>query len=220
MRTRGIERFAPLAGVAVLVLVVLNVALTGEVPDVDDPVEEVLSYWSEDEGKHLASAIVGALAAVAVVWFGASLRAALDRVERPPGRLASIALAGAAIIGTGILLLSTFQFAAAETAGDAPPEVTQTLSILVADGFFPIAGGTCLLLLSSGLAFLRFGVLPAWFAILTIVLGVLAVTPLGFFAFIGMVIWVAAMGIVMFRSEGQALTPRSRPVDAAPPPPA
>ena len=60
--------------------------------------------------------------------------------------------------------------------------MTQTFSALQSDFFFPLAIGFSVFLLASGLAMLRTGLFPAWMGWAAVVLGVLSVTPAGFFA--------------------------------------
>jgi hypothetical protein len=64
--------------------------------------------------------------------------------------------------------------------------------------FFPLAGGAALLLGAAGLAFVRTRVLPAWLGWVSIALAVLALTPVGFFVLLAMILWVAALGIVLY----------------------
>jgi hypothetical protein len=81
--------------------------------------------------------------------------------------------------------------------------------------FFPLSIGFSVFLLASGLAMVRGAMLPAWPGWVAIALGVLAVTPGGFFAILGMLAWVAAISVMLFmRGEsptmpgaGQALPP-------------
>lgn len=203
MQTTRLERFAPLAGPAFLVLAVVTFALVGDTPSNDDSTAEVVSYWQENDGEQMAGAGLGGLAALLLVWFGGSLRQAIARDEGRDGRLAALAFAGTVIAAVGLLAFSGFAFVAAETAGDVPGEVTQTLSVLNNDFFFPLAGGIVLLLLASGLAFVRLAVLPRWLGWLSLGLAVLALTPAGFVAFLATIVWVAAVGIVLFlRGEG------------------
>ena len=203
MRTAGLERFAPLAGVLFLVLAVAALLLAGDPPAADDAAPEVVAYWSDNEEKELIASILGALAGVALVWFGASLRDAIARREGGTGRLATLTFAGTVIAGVGLMTNSALEFAAADTAGDVTAEVTQALSALYADFFFPMSGGFALLLLASGLAALRTGFLPRWLGLLQLVVWIGLFTPIGFFVVLAAIAWVAAVSIMLFiRGEG------------------
>ena len=211
MERKGIERFAPLTGLLFLLLVAISFVLSGEPPDVDDSAAEHVEFWSKDEGKQIASALLATYAAIMLVWFAASVRQAINRVE-PEGRLASISFAGAVITATGIAVSNAIQFALAESAGDVPPDVTQTLSVLYADIFFPMATGFALFMVAAGIAAVRHGAFDKRLGWIAIVIGVICVTPAGFFGFLASLIWIGLASVVLYR--------KTDPVGsgAAPPP--
>ena len=198
------ERFAPLAGVIFFLLVVAAAVVGGETPSTEDPTGEVVSFWEDEEGKQIASSILLAWASVFFVWFAASWRAAIAGAEGGAGRLASIVYGGAVIFATGAAGLASVAFGAAETAGDVPPAVTQTLSVLNSVLFFPLAVGISLFLLGSAVAILRTRVLPVWLGWVALVLGVLAVTPVGFWALLAGIVLIVVFSILLFLRAGAA----------------
>jgi hypothetical protein len=197
---RGLERFAPLAGVLFVVLVIVALTVGGESPSADDSVETVLDYFDGDRDSALAASIILAIATVPFLWFAGVLRSVLAAAEGPPARLANTAWGGAILIAVGIALLAGFTFAAADTVNDVPPETTQTLSVLQADLFFPVMIGAAVFLLASGLAIVRSGALPAWLGWAALVLGVAALTftPAAFFAIVLMLVWIVVLGVALF----------------------
>jgi hypothetical protein len=222
MQRKGIERFAPLTGVLFLVLAVIAGALAGEPPDADESALEHLDYWQDKEGAQIAAAIVGAYAAGALVWFAASVRDAIARVEPGPSRLASISFGGAVLLAAGITVNSAIQFATAKTADELSPDSVHALSVLYSHFFFPMALGTGLFLFAAGLAAIRHGAFDRRLAWIGIVIAVLAVTPAGFFAFLAMLVWSGITGIVLYRKKdpvgsGAAPPPTSGPSIEIPP---
>jgi hypothetical protein len=201
MTRSTLERLAPLTGIVFVLLVVIAFVVSGEPPDSDDSTEEVVSFWTENDGEQIAGAIIGGWAAVFLVWFAGSLRATLKRAEGEPGRLAAIAFGGFLLLALGILAFSGFQFAAGETAGDVPDEVTQTLSVLNADFFIPLAAGNVIALLATGVAIVRHGGLPRWLGWVAIVLGIASLTPVGFFAFLIGGIWVLVISVLIYLGD-------------------
>jgi hypothetical protein len=197
---RGLERFAPLAGVLFVLLVIVAVIVGGESPSADDSVETVLDYFDGDRDSALAGSIILALAAVPFLWFAGVLRSVLAAAEGPPARLANTAWGGAILIAVGIALLAGFTFTAADTVNDVPPETTQTLSVLQSDLFFPVMIGAAVFLLASGLAIVRSGALAPWLGWAALVLGVAALTftPAAFFAILLMLVWIVVVGVVLF----------------------
>ncbi len=57
--------------------------------------------------------------------------------------------------------------------------------------------GLQLFLLGVGLAAWRLGVLPKWLAGIALLLGVVAVTPIGFVTFIAMALWIPITSILL-----------------------
>jgi hypothetical protein len=197
MATR-VERLAPLTGPAFLILVAATFGVSGDTPSSDDSTAKIVLFWQDNDTQQITTAFLGGLAALLLVWFAGSLRRAISRAEGGDGRLAAVAFAGAAIAAVGLLIFSGLTFAAADTAGDVPPTVTHTLTVLNNTLFFPLTGGFALLLLASGVAFLRTRVLPSWLGWISIVIGILILTPLGFFALLATVLWVGALGVVLY----------------------
>jgi hypothetical protein len=71
---------------------------------------------------------------------------------------------------------------------------------------FPVGLGT--FLLASALAILRTGVLPAWLGWVALLLGIISLTPIGFFAFFVVLAWIAVVSVMLFQQESRpAATP-------------
>jgi len=204
MSSKGVERLAPLAGVVFVVLIVIAVVIGGETPDNDDSTASIVRFWTENDSSQIWGSSIGAWATLFFVWFAASLRSELRRGEGGEGRLAAISFGGALISATGFLIILGIDFGLADSAEDVPPAVTHTLTVLSNELFFPLAAGYCLFLLAAGISALRSGVLPPWAAWLTIVIGILCVTPVGFFALLVGFLWVLVMAIVLYRRGDEA----------------
>ena len=213
---RGLERFAPLTGLLFVVLVIIAVIVGGESPGANDPLREVIDYWSENDEQAVAASIIAAYSVIALLWFAGVWRATLAAAERPPARLANTAFAGAIMAAVGWSLLIAFNFMAAETIGDVAPQVTQAFSALQSDFFFPVAIGFSVFMLASGLAMVRGAMLPAWPGWIALVLGVLMVTPAGFFALLVTLAWIAAISVMLFMRGERPTMPGAG--EALPPP--
>jgi hypothetical protein len=213
-----LERLAPLTGVAFVVLFIAAFVISGETPDVDDPVDEVRAYWVDNDAENIWSAAFVLWGSVLAIWFGASLRTALRRAEGEPGRLSGLVFAGWTVFAVGALAFAGFGFAAADVADEADvgDEVIQTLSILNSD-FFPIvSGGLAVAMLASGIAVLRHGAIPRWLGYVALLLGITAVTPIGFFSFLVAGVWVLIVSVLLYQGEG---APTAGPTAPPPPPP-
>jgi hypothetical protein len=203
--TRGnLERFAPLTGVVAVVLFVIAAVIGGETPGADDPTREVVDFYTDEDSSQIWASVIAAWGSVFLVWFGGTVRAALRSAEGQQGRISAIAFAGFILMGAGILAFCGIGFSAADTAGEVPPEVTQTLSVLNSDFFFILAGGTAVTLLASGIGIVRYGGLPGWLGYVGLVLGILALTPIGFLAFLASGIWFLVVAVMLFLAGREA----------------
>jgi hypothetical protein len=63
--------------------------------------------------------------------------------------------------------------------------------------FFTVAVGTGAFLIGSGIAAKKTGALPSWLAWAAIVIGVIAITPLGFFGFVLSGLWILIVSIYL-----------------------
>ena len=201
-------RYAPLSGLLAVALAVASILVTG-FDDVatDDSTQQVVDFWADNDGQQVAGAFLAALSLVPLLWFLGSLRSALRTAEGGTGRLSAIAYAGGIVLVACGAIDSSFQFAVAESVGDVPPEVTQSLSVLYGNFFlgFPVGLGT--LLLASALVILRTGALPAWLGWVALVLGIVALTPVGFFAFLLILVWIAVVSVVLYQQQPEPATP-------------
>jgi hypothetical protein len=200
MERGRLERLAPLSGVLFFVLVVAAIVIfPDETPSADDSRAKVVKFWLEHDSEAVASSIVIALAAIPLVWFAGTLRAASRAAEGAEGRLSATAFAGAIILAAALVIGGTMQFVIGDAADDLPPVAIQTLSAASSDFFFPFLVGIFLWLFATALVILRHGLLHAAFGWLAILIAIVAITPIGFAGFIAAPVWVLAASIALYR---------------------
>lgn len=189
---------APLTGLAFVVLVIAGFALSGEPPDpTDEPAQAIVDFYVDNEGSQMLGAILVGIAATLFVFFGGVLRRVLRAAEGAGGTLSAVAFAGTIIFAMGLALDSTITFALAESAGEIDPSAVQALAALWQNDFVPLAVGLQTFLLATGMSIVRHRALPAWLGWIAIVVALLAVTPVGFFAFIVSGVLIAIMSVMM-----------------------
>ena len=155
-------RFAPLAGLLAVALLIVSVIFGSDSIDADDSTAKVIAFWTVNQDDQRLGAIFGALSLVPLVWFLGSLRSTLRRAEGGTGRLSAITFGGGLVLVAFAAVDSALQFAVADSVGDVPANVTQTLSVLYSNFWFGFAVGMALIMLAAALVILRTGVLPAW----------------------------------------------------------
>ena len=163
---------------------------------------------------HLALnyAAIGCLVvmAIALVFFGTALRSHLRAGEAREATYSSIVYGGLLLVAAGLSQMVMWNWGLINGAADAKDD--QALGILSFVGFFGFAGmgiGIATTLLGAGLAGLANGVLPRWFAILSLVLGVLSalgtagIPPGGLVNYLLLPLWLIAAAIILVRRQGE-----------------
>jgi hypothetical protein len=208
------KQLLPLSGVVAVLLIVAGFIVGGETPQTDDSLREVVSYYSDNEDEvAIASALLG-LGAFFFLLFSAGVASLVRRAQGEEGVARTVCLAGGIVFTVGLTIFAGLGFAAADGVDDVAPTVTQTLNVLGSDMFFTVAVGAAAFLLGAGVGALRTDALPSWLSWAAIVIGVIAITPLGFFGFIALGIWTLIVSVLLSMRAGAA-----RPDGATPPAP-
>jgi hypothetical protein len=206
------EWLVPLTGVAFLVVAIAAFAIGGEPPEAKEGAQKVVDHYVDNKDSVQISALGATLAGALLIFFFGYLRKVLRAAEGANGMLSLVAFVGAAIVATGIAIDSTISFALAEAAEDIDPVAAQALEAFWDNDFLPIALGTTVMLLATGISVVTHGALPKWLGWIAIVLGVISVTPIGFVAFLGSAIWVLIVSVML---SMRARTPQT-PAQGAP----
>jgi hypothetical protein len=200
-----IHRFAPLTGLAFVVLVLVVFLVEGETPDVDDSAREVVDFYSDNEGQTFFASVIASLASLVLIFFAANLRRVLRRGEEGAGVLSVAAFGGGVVAAAGFATDAAFRFVLAESADEISPAAVQALNALFGNFFFPMVVGLSALVLATSLAALRTRIVPVWLAWVGIVIVVVFFTPLGFISFLASGLWIAAVSVLLWRREESGL---------------
>jgi hypothetical protein len=210
-----LERLGALSGLGFAALLVSLRLIEGSgLPDPDAPTAKVVAYWTEHRSDQILIAVLASFAALCFVWFAGTLRSALRGAEGGNGTLTNISYGGGILAAAGMLAISTVEYAAADSAGHVPGQVTQTLSALQANTFLGLAAGLAIFGLAAGAVIVRTGVLSPKLGWLSIAAGVLWVSPGEFVAIFLTLIFVAVASVQLYRRGGE-VRPAPEPVPAA-----
>lgn len=209
-------RIGALTGALFVILTVAAFVVAGESPATDASPAKIVSFYVDNDSDQAIGALLLAWASVALLFFLGSLRRVLRQVGGDNGGLSTIVMLGGALIAVGATIFAGLTITLADTADDMSADAVVALHALNSDMFVTLAVGVATFNLGLGLAILRHHALPKALGILAIVVGIVGLTPLGFFAFL-------AMGIVIlwtsFLLVGRAGEPEPA-VGARPDPPA
>ena len=189
--------WVPLAGVAFIAIIFIGMAVVGDPPGADEPVQEIVDYYVDDKDSVMFGALLTGVAAVMLVLYASYLRTYLTAAEGGDSTFPTIAFGGALIMATGAAIDGTLSFAMAEAADDIDPTALQAMQAIWDNDFLPFILGASLLLLGSGVSIVRSGALPKWLGWAAIVFAVVCMTPAGFVGFLAGGLWVLVTSIML-----------------------
>jgi hypothetical protein len=197
-----------------VLLAVLAFVVAGETPDIDDSPQKILDFYVDNDTSQIWGAVLLAWSTVALMFFLGVLRSTLRAAEGAIGRLSAVAFGGGIVLIIGALSFAGFTFTLGDVADDGlSPQAAQALNALNSDFFFPVAVGVATLMLATAIVSLGSRALPPWLAWPALVIGIVAVTPLGFFAFLAFLLWTLVASVVLWRARAAG-----EPATAPPPP--
>ena len=160
---------------------------------------ETFSFWQDNRGQHqIVALLVAPLIAFLLLFFGAGLRLRLDRGKGDAGH-GSVAFAGALLGAMTFALVGMLEGAMTNAAHEGARETVYTLSQLHSYDWLAWNAAFAAMLLATGLGARRNGILPTPLAWATIVIGASLLTPLGFFGFVLVPIWLIVVGVWLSR---------------------
>jgi hypothetical protein len=201
------RRLAPFTGVVYFILVLVTFFASSSTPNSDATGQHVISFYEAHKGNVRTTSIVGVVAALFLLFFAAELRSYLRARSAGEG-LTTLGFGGAVTLAVGLSILESLTFALADVPSKLGPEAAQALNVAANDLFFPFLLGSAAFLLGNGLAIVASVALPRWLGWVGFALGLVSLTPVGWFAFVLGTLWVAVIGVLI------AMRAR-RPVDPA-----
>lgn len=151
---------------------------------------------------------------IAVVFFATALRSQLRSGEAREATYSNIAYGGLLLMAAGLSQMVMWNWALINGAADAKDDAAlHTLSFVGYFGFAGMGIGIATTFLATGLAGMANSVLPRWFAIVTLVLGVLSalgdagIPPGGLVNYLLLPFWLIGAAIVVARRQKAATLP-------------
>ena len=198
------KQIGPLTGILFVALVVVAFIVGGETPGTDDSVQKVVSFYTDNDNEQMIAAVLLALGCTAYLFFLGTLRQVLRRLPGDEGGLSTVMLLGGLMQVAGLSLFAGLTFTLGDAADEISGTATQAIHALNNDLFFPMAVGTAVFNLALGLAVLRHGGLPRWIGWVALLIGIVSLTPLGFFGFLADGILIVVISVLLTRAAGAA----------------
>ncbi len=206
--TDRFDRFLPFAGVLAGLLFFIALLLLWNDPSSETGPAATFSYWQNDRGQHqIVALLVAPLIAFLLLFFGAGLRRRLAQGSGDAGH-GLVAFAGALLGAVTFALVGMLEAAMTNSAHEGQRDAVYTLNQLHSYDWLGWNAAFAAMLLATGLGARRNGMLPTPLSWLTIVIGASLLTPIGFFGFILVPVWLIAVGLWLSLTRD----PRSAPV--------
>jgi hypothetical protein len=199
------EKSAGIGGILFAALLMASLFTGAEEPRSDASGVEWLDYFQTDTDLQVLASMMIAAAAAMLLWFAASLRSFLWRIEGGPGRLATLGF-GAAVVASvslcTVIVIGSSVGAASELFSAYEIDLQAGLLVTaVANGFFaPTAIASAVIMGIPSVIALRTGFLARPVAIASLVAAALvALSPLVFFTYLLFPIWTLIAGIYLWQ---------------------
>lgn len=206
-----IERSLPLSGALGGLLWAIAAILTVSQPQATDNATKYVHWFADHQTQGLLAAAAASYFCVLMLLFAVAIRRAL----RPAGLgYAAAGYAGGIGVALAIALTGVVIAAEVDAAHKHNPAAVTTLGYLDGDLWLLLSASLATFFLATGLGALRARVLPRPWAIVTIVLGVLCLLPLGgIAAYFATPVWLITTSTMLYRRQLVATpTPALQPV--------
>lgn len=154
------------------------------------------------------------LMGIALLFFATAVRNLLRSGEAREATYSSVAYGGWVVVVAGLSQMVVWNWGLINGAADANDDAAlRSLSYVAYFGWAGMGIGLATAFIATGLGGIRSAVLPRWFAILTIVLGVLGalgdagIPPGGLVNYVLLPLWLIAASLVIARSHKRATEP-------------
>lgn len=188
------DRFLPLAGVIAGLLFFVGLVLLWNDPSSETGPAETFAYWQDNRGQHqIVALLVAPLIALFLVFFGAGLRRRL--AQGGDAGHGSVAFGGALLGAAEFLIVGMLEAGMTNAAHEGEQQTVYTLNQFHSYDWVAWNAAFAAVLLATGLGARRNGMLPTPLVWATIIIGASLLTPLGFFGFILVPVWLIVAGL-------------------------
>jgi hypothetical protein len=206
------DRLLTVAGVLAGLLFVVGLVVLWDDPPSESAVAETFFYWQDNRGRHqIIALLLTPLMAFLLIFFGAGLRRRLERGS--DSGHGTVAFGGALLAAATFALVGMLEAAMTNAAHEGQRQAVYTLNQLHSYDWLGWNAAFAAMLLATGLGARRNRMLPTPLAWATIVIGASLLTPLGFFGFIVLPLWLIVVGLWL--SRGKTTSPE--PIASAQP---
>jgi hypothetical protein len=213
-----LERWTPLTGVVAVACSLVGVLFVLDQPQTKDSNAKIAAYFADHS--HRVQGVVGFFVFLAgilfLLAFLGTLRERLLAAEGQTGRLTALAFgAGVASLplwGISMLLANVVSFTLSESSAfTLDPNTYRLLSVASYITWVAALFVSSVVVWATSAVALRTGVLPRWYALAGIVIGVVQLFGLFLFPFVAWWLWIALTSVLLVAQRGLAPAPVPQP---------
>lgn len=200
------EKFLPWTGALAGVLWAVQMFASTSPDDPADPKAVAAIRDATTQNYAAGFALLGG--ALLLVFFAAAVRRSLRSGEAGESTYSSVAHGGLLLAAGGFGLLGVLQIALTNAANAPAPAVpTATIGQLTLIGWLPALAGLVAAFWGVGLGGLRHATLPKWFALATVVLGVVGILgPAAMAVYLLLPLWLIGASAVLTTRQPVAVS--------------
>ncbi|MFY9264943.1 MAG: hypothetical protein WAO61_05910 [Solirubrobacterales bacterium] len=182
-------------------MLIAGLVLTGSEPSADNPSVQTLTSWYGDHrtAATIANLVIAPLFAFFMLFFGTGLRAKLRSGEAGESTYSSVVSSASTLVAFAVILMASIDAALVAAVHNRSDQAAQTIYLVGSYTWLPWAAPAAALLVATGLGGLRTAAFPTAFSWISLVLGVLTLTPFGIATFMILPLWLIFSGVMMFR---------------------
>ena len=201
------ERFLPWTG-AIAGLAWIGQAVLFRMDTEDSPGKTSSALIRDHLGQNYAAVGCLVIMGIALVFFATALRSHLRSGEAREATYSNVAYGGVLLASAGLSQMVLWNWGLINGAADANDDAA--LHVLSFVGYFGFAGmgiGLATMFIATGLAGVSNAVLPSWFAIVTLVMGLLSalgaagIPPGGLVNYLLLPFWLIGTAVVVARRQ-------------------
>lgn len=200
--TDRFNTFLPVAGVLAAIAMGAGFALSGSDLAEDAPATEIVAKYVDNyTAGMIGSFVTVVLFSAFFLFFATSLRASLRSGEAGEATYSTLAISGAIGIALSIALDGALTTATFSAAHNGYEDAVVPMHLMASYLWIPWMASAAAFFVAVGLGGLRTRVLPKWFSIVTLVIGLFCFSPLGIIGYMLQPIWLLICSVLLILAQ-------------------
>lgn len=202
MNDSRLEKFAPLSGVVMVVLISAGAALFG-VYDYLPPADKLTEILSNNPTRVYSAGYLGSISAFFLIWFTGSVFNTMREREGGTGWLSFVAFGGGIASSAALAVGFTIILATGSRIG-AEGGISPTEAVTLYDLYSQILGQMFAITIAvfigaTAAVSLRTGIFPTWFGWVSVVIALGLLTPIAYIVLALVLVWLLVVSIWLYR---------------------